>query len=68
MQKVGAPAPEYLRVPGFESCLGSNDRGNSEQYCLPIGQPKSCLDESWAKLKKMKFDFCVAPNPNGEDM
>jgi len=68
MQKVGAPAPEYLSVPGFDVCLGINDRGNSEQYCLPLGQPKSCLDDSWAKLKMLKFDLCVAPNPNGEDM
>jgi len=65
---VGLPAPEYLRVPGFKSCLGSNDQGNSEQYCLPLSKPKACLDESWAELGKMKFDFCIASNPHGEDM
>ena len=55
-------APEYLSVPDFKECLGSQKVGTMEQWCLPDNKPKYCPEESWNKLSNLDLPKCSTPN------
>ncbi len=46
--------PAYLQVEGYNQCLQTQNEGTWTAWCIPKVQPKSCSDDSWKALLKLK--------------
>lgn len=43
--------PEYLSVPGWQSCTATEPHKGYQSVCLPRHRPHGCPRESWHQLK-----------------
>lgn len=50
---VGMPAPRYLSVLQFATCLGEQNMGSYRAWCLPAAKPAACPEPSWQQLNQM---------------
>ena len=59
---LGQPAPEYLSVVNYESCLQNYQASQSHsEYCLPLGKPSSCPQEAFIKLQEVFVGITCPP-------
>ena len=50
--------PDYLSVPDFDKCLGTEKKQDYVFWCLPTYQKEACPDDSWKQLQSMDFKNC----------
>ena len=59
---LGQPAPAYLSVVNYESCLQNFQASQSHsEYCLPRGKPSSCPQEAFIKLQEVFVGITCPP-------
>ncbi|MBV9575619.1 MAG: hypothetical protein JO149_03245 [Gammaproteobacteria bacterium] len=44
------PAPKYLSVPHWKSCVRTVTKGSAKFVCLPAKKPLKCPADSWKTL------------------
>ena len=53
------PAPKYLSVPNWKSCVRTVTKGTAQFVCLPAKKPGKCPNASWKALTTGKMiDLC----------
>jgi hypothetical protein len=62
---VGMPAPKYLGIDQFRSCLATETHGTYQSLCMPAEKPQACPATSWAQLGSLqgndKLPGCKPP-------
>jgi hypothetical protein len=46
------PAPQYLSVNKWKSCVETVTKGEARFVCLPSKKPQACPTTSWKRLVK----------------